>query len=260
MSYQHLAVRREGPVEHLVLTRPEVRNAFNDAMVSELTAWADAVAGNPAVRVVVLSGAGAHFCAGADIAWMRRQRSASEEENLEDARRLSLMLRRLNGLPVPLIARVHGAALAGGTGLVAVCDIVVAAETSVFGFTEVRLGIVPAVISPFAIAKIGVSAARELFLTGARIPAARAREIGLVHAIVAEDALDATVDGYVRDVLAGAPGAIAAAKALIERVAWQSAGDMSELTARLIARQRVSPDGQEGLSAFLEKRSPSWGR
>jgi methylglutaconyl-CoA hydratase len=157
-----------------------------------------------------------------------------------------------------VVARVHGAAIAGGTGLAAVCDVVVAAENATFGFTEVKLGILPAAISPFAIAKIGVSAARELFLTGARFGAARARELGLVHAVVPEPDLDAAVAGYVRELLQAAPGAVARAKALIRRIAWQPSLDVAEVTSDAIARQRVSPEGQEGLSAFLEKRAPAW--
>jgi methylglutaconyl-CoA hydratase len=189
---------------------------------------------------------------------MRRMRDASEEENREDAHRLAGLFRRIDTLPVPLIARVQGAAIAGGTGLVAVCDIVIAADDAVFGFTEVRLGIVPAVISPFAIAKIGVSAARELFLTGARFTAERAREIGLVHAVVPFDDLDRAVTAYVDEILNAAPEAVAHAKRLISTVAGRPPAEVSELTAETIAKRRVSSEGQEGLSAFLERRPPRW--
>jgi methylglutaconyl-CoA hydratase len=258
MSYQFLSVRRDGAVEYLTLNRPDVRNAFNDVVIAELNAWAVAASRDPSIRVVVLAGAGAHFCAGADLAWMRRMGAASEEENRADARRLAAMFHAMDTLPVPLVGRVHGAAIAGGTGLAAVCDIVVASESSVFGFTEVKLGILPAVISPFAVAKIGVSAARELFLTGARFSAARAHQIGLAHAVVPDGELDASVDGYVRDLLTAAPSAIAGAKALIRTVAWRASSEVADLTSDAIARQRMSPDGQEGLAAFLEKRKPAW--
>jgi methylglutaconyl-CoA hydratase len=208
--------------------------------------------------VVVVGGAGPHFCAGADIAWMRRMGTLTEDDNRADAARMSSMFHAIDTLPVPLVARVQGAAIAGGTGLVSVCDIVVASDASEFGFTEVRLGILPAVISPFAIAKIGPAAARELFLTGARFSAVRAKELGLVHAVVPEAALDPTVDRYVRDLLAGAPGGIAAAKAIIRAVAWRDPADVTALTSETIARQRRTPEAQEGLAAFLAKRPPAW--
>jgi len=171
---------------------------------------------------------------------------------------MSRMFTALDQLPMPLVGRVQGAALGGGAGLAAVCDIVVAESGASFGFTEVKLGILPAVISPFALAKIGRSAARELFLTGARFSAAHAREIGLVHAVVPVDQLDATVDAYVKDLLTGGPEAIAAAKALIP-VVWNAApDDVTAITARAIAARRVSPEGQDGLTAFLAKRAPGW--
>lgn len=258
MSYRHLLVRRDGPVEFLTLNRPDVRNAFNDEVIAELTAWATALHPASPVRVAVLGGVGAHFCAGADITWMRRMGHATEAENRDDALNMAAMFSALDTLPVPLIGRIHGAAIAGGTGLTAVCDIAVAADNAVFGFTEVRLGIVPAVISPFALAKIGVSAARELFLTGARFSAARAYELGLVHAVVPELDLDATVDRYVKELLGAAPGAVSRIKALARAVAGRPPAEVAGLTAETIAQQRVSPEGQEGLTAFLEKRAPRW--
>ena len=258
MSYTHLLTRRDGAVEHLVLNRPDVRNAFNETVIAELTEWAQEAAADPALRVVVLSGAGKLFCAGADLAWMSKSVRYTEAENLRDAMAMSAMFAALDTLPVPLVGRIHGAALGGGCGLAAVCDIVVAEEQAVFGFTEVKLGILPAVISPFALAKIGRSAARELFLTGARFPAARAREIGLVHAVVPSEQLDAAVDGYVRELLSAGPQGIAAAKALIPEVWGRSVADAMPITARAIATRRVSPEGQEGMSAFLEKRKASW--
>ncbi len=258
MSYTHLLTRREGAVEHLVLNRPDVRNAFNEEVIVELTRWAAAAAADPSLRVVVLSGAGKLFCAGADLTWMSKSVQYTEEENIRDATAMSQMFAALDTLPVPLIGRIHGAALGGGCGLAAICDIVVADEQAVFGFTEVKLGILPAVISPFALAKVGRSAARELFLTGARFSAARAREIGLVHAVVPAADLDAAVEGYVRELLNAGPKGIAAAKALIPQVWGRSTADAMPITARAIAAQRVSPEGQEGMKAFLEKRKASW--
>jgi len=261
VGYQFLTSQRDGAVERLTLNRPDVRNAFNEHVIAELTSWAwnvreQALRGE--VRVAVIGGAGKSFCAGADVTWMSKTVQYTEEENLRDAAAMSAMFGAIDTLPVPVIGRIHGAALGGGAGLAAVCDVVVADEQAVFGFTEVKLGILPAVISPFALAKIGRSAARELFLTGARFSAARAREIGLVHAVVAAADLDSTVDGYVRELLTGGPEAIAAAKALIPNVWGRPFSEAAPITAAAIARRRVSPEGQEGLRAFLDKRTPSW--
>ena len=259
--YPHLTTRRDGAVEYLTLNRPDVRNAFNEHVVAELTAWAaetrDA-AGRHDVRVAVIAGAGKTFCAGADVAWMSKALSYTEEENLRDATAMSAMFAAINDLPIAVIGRLHGAALGGGAGLAAVCDIVVADDQTVFGFTETKLGILPAVISPFALAKIGRSAARELFLTGARFSAARAREIGLVHAVVPASELDAAVNRYVQELLTAGPEAVAATKALMPQVWGRSIEDALAITAAAIATRRVSAEGQEGLRAFLGKRKPSW--
>jgi methylglutaconyl-CoA hydratase len=261
VPYQFLDIRRDGPLEHVTLNRPEVRNAFNEEVIAELTAWAASISDQarpPQVRAAVLAGAGKVFCAGADLTWMSKMIGYTQEENLRDAIAMSRMFAALNSLPVPLIGRIHGAALGGGCGLAAVCDIVVADDRATFGFTEVKLGILPAVISPFALAKIGRSAARELFSTGARFSAGRAREIGLVHSVVPEQDLDASVGQYVTEILSAGPEGIAAAKALIQQVWDQPPDDAMLITARTIATRRVSPEGQEGMKAFLEKRKPSW--
>jgi methylglutaconyl-CoA hydratase len=258
--YRYLSVRRDGPVEYLTLDRPDVRNAFNDEVVGELAAWATSLSGDGDIRVVVVAGAGKVFSAGADAAWMARMAEASTAENERDAAATAAMFRAINALPVIVIGRVHGAALGGGSGLAAVCDIVVAEEGAVFGFTETKLGILPAMISPFVLPKIGVSAARELFFTGARFDAAKALAIGLVHAVVPAEKLDTTVASYVAEALSAAPTAVAAAKWLIPQVWGQRPEDVADLTARTIAAQRASPEGQEGLRAFLDKRPPSWVR
>jgi methylglutaconyl-CoA hydratase len=241
----------------VALNRPEVRNAFNEEVIAELTAWAGSVRAGD-VRVAVLRGEGKVFSAGADLTWMSKMVRYSEEENLRDARAAAGMFQALDSLPVALVGRVQGAALGGGVGLAAVCDIVVAADDAVFGLTETKLGILPAVISPFVLAKIGVSAARELFLSAARFSAARAREVGLVHAVTTAADLDTIVDAYVREILTSAPHAVAAAKALIAKVANRTPSEAAELTAATIARHRVSDEGQDGMRAFLEKKKPGW--
>ena len=258
MPFQYLQVERRGLVEHVVLNRPEVRNAFNEEVIRELTAWARSVRGDNPPRVAVLSGAGSVFCAGADLAWMSRTVGYSREENIRDASEMARMFLALDTMPVPLIGRIHGAALGGGAGLASVCDIVVAEDKTVFGFTEVKLGILPAVISPYAIAKIGRTAARELFLTGARFTAERAKAIGLAHAVAPIDQLDETVGSYVRELLTAGPQAIAAAKVMIRQVWDRSPAGALSLTAETIAARRVSDEGQEGMKAFLEKRKAAW--
>jgi methylglutaconyl-CoA hydratase len=258
MAYTHLATRREGAVEHVTLNRPDVRNAFNEEMIAELSAWAISMHASPGVRAAVMRGAGPVFSAGGDLSWMARTVEYTREENLRDAEALAQMYSRLDTLPFPLVGCVHGAALGGGSGLAAVCDIVVAARDATFGFTEARLGIVPAIISPFVVAKIGPSAARELFLTGARFPAAKAREIGLVHAVVDAGALEDEVRRIVDSILACGPEAVAAAKALIRHVAAGPSAEAAGLAAETLADARVSAEGQEGLRAFLEKRRAAW--
>jgi methylglutaconyl-CoA hydratase len=258
MTYQHLIVRRAGPVEHVELNRPDVRNAFNRDLLAELAQWARAASGPAGPRVAVLSGHGKVFCAGADVNWMSEIVRYTREENARDAADMGRTFLALDTLPIPLVARVHGAAIGGGAGLAAVSDIVVAEEAAVFGFTEVRLGILPSVIAPYAIARIGPAAARELFLTGSTFSAARALEVGLANVVVASDRLDSTIDRYVRELLAAGPEAVRTAKILIRQLAPISPADALPLTAETIAERRVSAEGQEGLRAVLEKRKPSW--
>ena len=253
-----LLTERDGPVFHVRLNRPDVRNAFDEEVIASLTAAAREAGSNREIRAMVLSGTGKAFCAGADLAWMTKAIAYTREENRRDAEDLARMLETLDTLPVPLIGRVHGAALGGGAGLVAVCDIAIAADDATFGFTEAKLGIIPAVISPYVLQKIGPSAARELFLTASRFNAKRARRMGLIHKIVPESDLDSAVDECVQEVLSSAPGAIAAAKALIKDVANRPSADVIGLTTTRIAEQRVSAEGQEGMRAFLQKRKPNW--
>jgi len=256
-----LVVRRDGPVAYVVLNRPGVRNAFNAALIAELHKTFDSLGADDGVRAIVLQGDGKTFCGGADVNWMRASLDLTLEENVEDASAMSRMFRAIDRVPKPTIARVHGAALGGGAGLVAVCDIAIASHETVFGFTETKLGIVPAVISPFVLAKIGHSHARALALTGERFDAVRAQAIGLVHAIAQDEAaLDRAVAATLAQLASASPTAIAATKALFARVAETPYDATLELTARAIATQRTSPEGQDGLRAFLEKRPPAWAR
>ncbi|HYB96251.1 MAG TPA: enoyl-CoA hydratase-related protein [Vicinamibacterales bacterium] len=256
-NYQFLTVERNGGVERVTLNRPDVRNAFNEHVIAELAAWARRAHADPP-RVVVLAGAGKVFSAGADAAWMAKMAEYSREDNVADARAGAEMFLAINTVPAVVVGRIHGAALGGGAGLAAVCDIVVTDTDAIFGFTETKLGILPAMISPFVLQKIGAGAARDLFLTGRRFTAAKAREIGLVHEVVAAADLDATTDRYVSEALTASPTAVARAKSLIQHVVGKPPADVIDITADAIASQRVSPDGQEGLKAFLQKRAPNW--
>jgi methylglutaconyl-CoA hydratase len=256
-----LLMDRQGPVWRATLNRPAVRNAFDERLIAALHAWAADVAKAAdagEARVAVIAGAGPVFSAGADLAWMQRMRDYTREDNVRDADAAAALFAALDTLPVPLVGRIQGAALGGGSGLAAVCDVVVAADDAVFGFTEVRLGILPAVISPFVVAKIGVSAARALFLTGARFPAALAHRIGLVHEVVPAAELDVVVDTVVRDLLLGAPSAQRRVKALIAEIVNRPAAEVRPLTSAALADQRVSADGQDGVAAFLGKRPARW--
>lgn len=256
-----LRIERSGPVARVALARPEVRNAFNVELIAALTHAFAALAAEPpdALRAVVLAGDGSVFCAGADVAWMRAAAKMDMAANEADAGRLATMLDAIDTCPVPVIARVQGAALGGGMGLCAVSDIVAATADTTFGFTETRLGILPAVIGPYALAKIGESHARALFLPGSRFGAERAQRIGLVHEVMADEAaLDARLRELLDEILAAGPTAVREAKALIRRLRGQPSAQSRALTVAAIARQRTSPEGQEGLSAFLDKRDPSW--
>jgi len=251
----------DGVVARVTLTRPEVHNAFDASLIADLRAVFAALAREPSdtLRAVVLAGDGPSFCAGADVAWMRAAMSLDMEGNEQDAMAMAEMFEAIDACPAPVVARVHGAALGGGMGLCAVADIVIAESGTRFGFTETRLGILPAVISPFVIAKIGESNARALFPTARRFDAIRAQRIGLVHE-VAEGmaALDDAVEGVVADLLAAGPTAARAAKSIVREVRGLSHGAAKWHTARVIARQRVGEEAREGLAAFLEKRRPAW--
>ena len=258
MADGSLKIERQGPVAHLRLARPEVHNALDDALIDELSEAVAQLGSDPDVRVVVLSGEGPSFCAGADIGWMKRMVGFTPEENLADTNRLAGMLRALDRMPRPVVGRVHGVVLGGATGLISVCDVVVAADDTKLGFSEVRLGILPAVISPFVLRRVSQGAARGLFLTGERFGAERALQIGLVDRVVPAGDLDAAVEEVVGHLLRGGPQAQASIKELVPQVWGRTPEDAASVTAEANVRARSSDEGQEGLGAFLEKRPPSW--
>lgn len=254
----HTATDSRG-VATVTLNRPEVHNAFNDELIAELTSALLEFGAEATIRAVVVTGAGKSFSAGADLNWMRRTADYSADENRADALRAAQLMRTLDRLPKPTVARVHGAALGGGVGLVACCDIAVAADSAIFGLSEVRLGIVPAVISPYVVSAIGSRNARRYFLTAERIPANEARRIGLIHEVVASDDLDEAIERQLSAILEGGPIAVAAAKRLVAEVAGLPIDDaLTATTADRIAALRASEEGREGIAAFLEKRRPAW--
>jgi len=257
-SPTRLALRSEGPVGRVVLSRPEVRNAFDDALIAELTEAFTSWSIDPAIRVVILQGEGPSFCAGADIAWMRKAGTYSREENEADAGRMARMLRAIDACAKPVVALVHGHAIGGGVGLTAAADIAIAAEGTIFSLAEVKLGILPAVISPYVLRAIGARQARDLFLTGDRFDAKEAMRIGLVHAVVPAAELEAAGRRKVESLLTSGPEAVGVAKRLIEKVSGLDPEAAMPLTIETISARRASEEAREGLSAFLEKRKPRW--
>ena len=254
-----LALERVGAVARLRLDRPALHNAFDAGLISALTSALDQLAGDPAVRVVVLEGSGASFSAGADLNWMRGMASASEAENRDDALALARLMRTLDELPKPTIAHVQGAAFGGGVGLVACCDIAIGVPEAKFGLTESKLGLLPAVISPYVIAAIGARNARRYFATAEIFSAEEAQRIGLLHEVANATALDTAVQRQIDLLLKAGPIASSLAKTLVREVSAHGDGMKHDAdNAALIARLRVSPEGQEGLSAFLDKRKPNW--
>jgi methylglutaconyl-CoA hydratase len=255
-----LAIEHQGPIGIVTLNRPERHNAFDDALIAELTETLRAMEGDASVRVVVLSAAGASFSAGADLNWMKRMAGFSRDENVLDAMALGALMRTLAHLAKPTVARVQGAAYGGGVGLVACCDIAVALQGATFSFSEAKLGLIPAVISPYVIAAIGERAARRYFLTAERFDAAEAWRLGLVHELAASpEELDDALEEIVEALLACGPAAQRESKELIRAVANRPVlSDVIQDTAERIAKVRASPEGREGVTAFLEKRKPAW--
>jgi methylglutaconyl-CoA hydratase len=256
----NLAIERQGPLGLITLNRAERHNAFDDVLIGELTEAFRSMEAEDGIRLVVLSGAGKSFSAGADLAWMKRMAGFSLDENRRDAMGLAALMRTIAHFAKPTIARVHGAAYGGGVGLVACCDIAVAAQAATFSLSEAKLGLIPAVISPYVVAAIGERAARRYFLTAERFDAAEAWRLGLVHEIAANEAeLDEKVGGIVDEILLGSPAAQMEAKALVRAVAGRPVtSELIQDTAERIAKMRASPEGREGVAAFLEKRRASW--
>ncbi len=253
-----LLVEKNGPISTIWLNRPDVRNAFNENVIEELTHIFSSLPEDPDTRVVILAGKGKVFSAGADLNWMRSMVNADQATNYQDSRKLADLLELIRTCPQVTVARVQGAALGGGMGLASVCDIVVAEEQAKFGFTEVKLGLIPAVISSFVIAKVGASWARRYFVTGELFTGSRAQQMGLVHELVTTEHLDETVQTMANNALLGGPSAIAESKKLLERVTATAPGDLLKDTAEWIAKIRISEEGQEGTAAFLEKRQAKW--
>ncbi len=257
-AFQTIRLAVDEKVARITFARPEVHNAFNATMIAELAQVFDQVKAEASVRVVVLTGEGKSFCAGADINWMREIIDYSYEQNLSESLLLAEVLHKLYSFPKPTVAMVNGAAIGGGNGFLSACDIAVAAEEAYFGLSEVKIGLVPAAISPFVIRKIGESKAREYFLTGKRISAKKAQEIGLVNQVVPREKLEDTVDELISLLLTSGPEALASCKELIFQVPQMSLEEVKEFTARMIANLRISEEGQEGMASFLEKRKPNW--
>ena len=259
-EFRHILIEQRGPALWITLNRPEVRNAINPGLIADLTAAFAGVGAGGETRAVVLAGAGTHFCAGGDLAWMREAVSYSQAENVADALRVADMLEAVEDCAVPVIGRVHGAALAGGAGLVAACDVVVASLDTRFGFTEARLGIAPAMIAPFVMRKIGPGHARALFVTAERFDAARAMQLGLIHRVTDLDGLDSAVQEVVDAIVSCGPEALRACKQLVAAVAGMPRDATRTYAAELNAILRTSAEGQEGMRAFLEKRAPCFAK
>lgn len=250
----------EHGIARVTLNRPDVHNAFNDIMIRELIDVFDDIQSKSEIRVVVLTGKGKSFCAGADLNWMRKVKDYSYEDNLRESLELSEVLYKMYASAKPTIARVNGAAIGGGTGLVAVCDIAIAASSARFSFSEVKIGLIPACISPYVVKKCGEGRCREFFLTGERMLAERAQSAGLVNKVVALEELDETVRGYVNQLLSSGPEAITRCKELLRNVPFMSYDEVKKYTAEVIAQIRISDEGQEGMNSFLEKRKPKWNK
>jgi methylglutaconyl-CoA hydratase len=254
-----LDITRQGAVARVYLNRPEVRNAFNDGVIAELTQAFAALGADASLRCIVLGGHGKAFCAGADLTWMRAMADYSWDENCADAQRLADMLWTIYACPVPVVGRIHGDCYAGGLGLAAVCDVLVASDAATFCLSEARLGLLPATIGPYVVRAMGEQAARRWFVTAERFGAAQARAMGFVHELVAADALDAKVDEVVATLVANGPMAVRACKKLVQDVAGRTIDTtLRDETARRIADIRASDEGREGVRAFLDKRKPGW--
>lgn len=257
-EFKTIKFEREDNIARVTLNRPEVHNAFNAVMISELNDVFQRIRDDKSLRIAVLTGSGKSFCAGADIKWLREIIGFSYEQNFEESLQLAEALHKLFIMPKPTIARVNGATIGGGVGLLTACDIAVASENAKFGLSEVKIGLVPAAISPYVVKKIGESRAREYFLTGKRIDAQKALNIGLLNDVVPADKLDGRIEELIDLLMTSGPEALAKCKQLVFQVQAMSLEEAKTYTAEVIARLRISDEGQEGMTAFLEKRTPKW--
>lgn len=257
-DYKTIIAEVDDNIAGIRLNRPDIRNAFNEVMISELNGVFISLRDEKDLRALVITGEGKSFCAGADIHWMRKMKDYSYEENLKDALELAELMYNIHTFPRPVIGRINGAAIGGGTGLVAACDIVIAAESAKFSFSEVKIGLVPACISPYVVMRVGLSRSNRLFLTGERFDAKRAMEYGLVDEITDDDKLDDAVKKSLKQVANSGPNAMRISKELLRTVGNYDFDSLKRYTAEVIAKLRVSDEGQEGLAAFLEKRPPGW--
>ncbi len=257
-KYETILYSVDNSVARVTLSRSEVHNAFNDTMLQELIGLFKKISKDRSIRVVVITGNGKSFCAGADINWMKKMINYSYEENIEDSNKISDCMYAIYTLPQPTIARVNGAAIGGGMGFVGTCDIVIAADVAKFSLSEVKIGLVPACISPYIIRKVGEGGCREFFITGERLTAEKALKVGLVNRVVPIEKLDEAVDEVVDRLVSSGPNAIAASKELLQKVPQMSLDEARKFTVEVIARLRISDEGQEGMNAFLEKRKPRW--
>ncbi len=258
MEYTTLKFEKDGRVGRVTFNRPEIHNAFNSTVITEMSHLFNELAYDNDLRVVLLTGEGKSFCAGADLNWMREVIDQSFEQNLEESNKLADLFYQIYTFKRPVIGRINGAAIGGGTGFVAVCDIAVAASSAKFSFSEVKIGVVPACIGPYVIRKMGEGKARELFITGERMKAKRAHKVGLINKVVDDDKLDEEVNELIDAILTSGPDAVAMAKKLVSEVPAMSPDQFKPYTAEMIARLRVSDEGQEGMDAFLNKRKPRW--
>jgi len=258
MEYTVLKYEKDGRIARVTFNRPEIHNAFNSTVITEMSHLFSEIEKDEDIRVVVLTGEGKSFCAGADLNWMRGVIKQSYQENLDESNALADLFYQIYTFKRPVVGQINGAAIGGGTGFVAVCDIAIAAESAKFSFSEVKIGVVPACIGPYVIKKMGEGKARELFITGERMKAKRAFKVGLVNKVVPDDELEAEVNALVDTILTSGPEAVAMAKKLVSEVPSMTPGQFKPFTAEMIAKLRVSDEGQEGMDAFLNKRKPNW--
>lgn len=260
MNFSTLKFEIKDLIAYITFNRPEIHNAFNSTVINEMSGAFSEVVKNKTLRAVVLTGEGKSFCAGADLNWMKAVKDAGYENNLKESNSLADLFYQIHTCPLPVVGRINGAAIGGGTGFVALCDIAIAASSAKFSFSEVKIGLVPACIGPYVIKKMGEGRARELFITGERMTAERAHEVGLINKVVEIDQLDSAVDEVTKSLLTSGPNAVAMAKKLVNEVPPMTPEQFRPYTAEMIARLRDSAEGQEGMDAFLNKRKPDWSK